>query len=177
MTPHLELIARRAAGSMRDSQSLLEQVLSFSDGQFDRRSGSRQMLGTADDERLHATLPTAMAESRRGGGDEAARRRESMPASMPGGLAEQLLGYFRDLMAVTLSAAMRRLLRHTSASLHPESLGELSRRTNGDCRRFWRSSVWSTKRSSAYSTQRLIPEFCLEATLIQICHLPDLQCN
>ena len=56
----LELLARRAAGSMRDSQSLLEQVLSFSHGQLSADQ-VHAMLGTADDVRLHA-LASAMAD-------------------------------------------------------------------------------------------------------------------
>ncbi|RPH80762.1 MAG: DNA polymerase III subunit gamma/tau, partial [Planctomycetaceae bacterium] len=49
----LRLIARRAEGSMRDSQSLLEQVMSFSDGKLTTAT-VHTMLGTADDSRLHA---------------------------------------------------------------------------------------------------------------------------
>ena len=95
----LELIARRAAGSMRDSQSLLEQVLSFSNGKL-TADQVHTMLGTADDERLHA-LATALAER------DAASAIRQMDAAIDAGvdagrLAEQLLGYFRDLMAVVL---------------------------------------------------------------------------
>ncbi len=47
----LALIARRAAGSMRDSQSLLEQVMSFSSGKITTEQ-VHALLGTADETRL-----------------------------------------------------------------------------------------------------------------------------
>ncbi|MCU0714064.1 MAG: DNA polymerase III subunit gamma/tau, partial [Pirellula sp.] len=49
----LQLVARRAAGSMRDSQSLLEQLLSFC-GDRIRVEDVHSMLGTADETRLAA---------------------------------------------------------------------------------------------------------------------------
>ena len=51
----LEVIARRAAGSMRDSQSLLEQLLAFAPGKI-TLADVHGMLGTAGDERLTALL-------------------------------------------------------------------------------------------------------------------------
>ncbi|QDT04039.1 DNA polymerase III subunit tau [Rubripirellula lacrimiformis] len=163
----LELIARRAAGSMRDSQSLLEQVLSFSDGKL-TADQVHTMLGTADDVRLHA-LATAMAN--RDAAESMKQLDEAVDAGVDAGrLAEQLLGYFRDLMAVTVGCD-ETLMRHTSASLH----GEL--KALGD--------TWGLQtvlavvglidqtlvriRLSVYS------RVLMEATLIQICNLPDLQ--
>ncbi len=105
----LQLLARRAAGSMRDSQSLLEQLLSFCGTTI-----------TADD--VHAMLGTA-----RGGAiaDIAAQVIARDPAAAlteldralgegvdVGQLAEQLLGYFRDLMAASVGCA-EDLMLHT----------------------------------------------------------------
>src|SRR5207253_11213503 len=47
----LELVARRAAGSMRDAQSLLDQLLAFGG---DRLTADQvhQLLGTAGDDRV-----------------------------------------------------------------------------------------------------------------------------
>ena len=163
----LELIARRAAGSMRDSQSLLEQVLSFSDGTL-TADQVHAMLGTADDERLHA-LAGAMAER------DAAKALEQLDAAVDAGVdagrfAEQLLGYFRDLMAVTVGCDAT-LQRHTAASMHGElkALGE----------QWGLQTVLAVVglidqtlvriRLSVYS------RVLLEATVIQICNLPDLQ--
>ena len=58
----LEILARRAAGSMRDSQSLLEQLLAFASGRI-TVADVHGMLGTAGDERLRplwsSTWPAA----------------------------------------------------------------------------------------------------------------------
>ena len=52
----LEVLARRrAAGSMRDSQSLLEQLLAFSAGRI-TLADVHGMLGTAGEERLAALI-------------------------------------------------------------------------------------------------------------------------
>ncbi|MEZ6136146.1 MAG: DNA polymerase III subunit gamma/tau [Pirellulaceae bacterium] len=93
----LALLARRAAGSMRDSQSLLEQVMSFSSDRI-TVDQVHALLGTADEGHLLALAQTLrdcdslkalglIDEALRGGAD-------------PGQLAEQLLNYLRDVMAV-----------------------------------------------------------------------------
>ncbi len=163
----LELIARRAAGSMRDSQSLLEQVLSFSDGKL-TADQVHAMLGTANDERLHA-LADALAN--RDGASALQQVDAAIDAGVDAGrLAEQLLGYFRDLMAVAVGCDPS-LLRHTSVSYF-EPLKELADR--------WGlqtvlavvglvDQMLVRVRHSVYS------RVLLEATLIQICNLPDLQ--
>ncbi|MFK8112225.1 MAG: DNA polymerase III subunit gamma/tau [Rubripirellula sp.] len=163
----LELIARRASGSMRDSQSLLEQVLSFSDGKL-TADQVHTMLGTADDERLHA-LAKAMADR------DAAESLRQLDAGIDAGvdagrLAEQLLGYFRDLMAVTVGCDAS-LMRHASLALHPE-LKELGERWGLQTVLAVVGLIDQTLvriRHSVYS------RVLLESTLIQICNLPDLQ--
>jgi DNA polymerase-3 subunit gamma/tau len=163
----LELIARRAAGSMRDSQSLLEQVLSFSAGKL-TADQVHAMLGTANDERLHA-LADALAN--RDGASALQQVDAAIDAGVDAGrLAEQLLGYFRDLMAVAVGCDPS-LLRHTSVAYF-EPLRELADR--------WGlqtvlavvglvDQMLVRVRHSVYS------RVLLEATLIQICNLPDLQ--
>ena len=163
----LELLARRAAGSMRDSQSLLEQVLSFSDGKL-TADQVHAMLGTADDKRLHA-LARAMADR------DAAEALRQLDASIDAGvdagrLAEQLLGYFRDLMAVAVGSEAS-MLRHASASLHPE-LKELAEQ--------WGlqtvlAVVGMIDQTLVRIRHSVYARVLLEATLIQICNLPDLQ--
>jgi DNA polymerase-3 subunit gamma/tau len=163
----LELIARRAAGSMRDSQSLLEQVLSFSDGELNADQ-VHAMLGTADDERLHC-LAKAMAD--RDAAEAMRQLDKAMDAGVDAGrLAEQLLGYFRDLMAVTVGCDPS-LQRHTSASLH-EELKELGQR--------WGlqtvlAVVGLIDQTLVRIRHSVYPRVLLETTLMQICSLPDLQ--
>ena len=64
----LEVLARRAAGSMRDSQSLLEQLLAFSPGRI-TVADVHGMLGTAGEERLAALVaaPDRAERGRRAG--------------------------------------------------------------------------------------------------------------
>jgi DNA polymerase III subunit gamma/tau len=95
----LAILARRAAGSMRDSQSLLEQLLAV---------GSRRvtvadvhaMLGTAGGERL-ASLVSHLVER-----NSAAALTDLDQALAEGvdvgQLLDQLLGYFRDVMAAAI---------------------------------------------------------------------------
>ncbi len=85
----LQIIARRAAGSMRDSQSLLEQLLSFG-GERITVADVHALLGTAHAARL-ATVADCIAR-----GDAAAALREVETAVTAGvdlgALTEQLLG-------------------------------------------------------------------------------------
>ena len=105
----LQLLARRAAGSMRDSQSLLEQLLSFVGEQI-TVDDVHAMLGTARDERLQRD-PAAVIER-----DAAAALPELEEAIAEGvdagQLAEQLVGSLRDMMAVLVGCPGELLLYH-----------------------------------------------------------------
>jgi len=163
----LQLIARRAAGSMRDSQSLLEQVLSFSSGKL-TADNVHSMLGTANDERLHE-IAHALADR------DAALSLKLMDAAIDEGvdagkLAEQLLGYFRDLMAVTVGCDAS-MLRHASASMHA-SLSDLGNQWGLQTVLAVVGLIDQTLVRTRHSVHARV---LLEATLIQICHLPDLQ--
>jgi|694.fasta_scaffold86365_1 DNA polymerase-3 subunit gamma/tau len=91
----LVLLARRAAGSMRDSQSLLEQVLAYCAEQI-TVTDVHALLGTADSGRIF-DLVGAMLEKRSG---DALRCIQSAIAEGcdAGQLANQLIGFFRDLL-------------------------------------------------------------------------------
>jgi DNA polymerase-3 subunit gamma/tau len=110
----LQIVARRAAGSMRDSQSLLEQLLSFG-GQRVTVDDVHKMLGTAKGGRL-AALAQALARR-----DTAAALAEVDQAASEGvdlgQLTEQLLGFVRDA-AVALVECPPELLLHTSSTEH-----------------------------------------------------------
>jgi DNA polymerase-3 subunit gamma/tau len=93
----LALLARRANGSMRDSQSLLEQLFSFcgSDISVDE---VHELLGTTDMGRI-AEIAGAIAIK------DTTQTLSLIHESVTGGvdagqLTGQLLGYFRDMMAV-----------------------------------------------------------------------------
>ena len=108
----LQLLARRAGGSMRDSQSLLEQLLSFC-GQRITASDVHRLLGTAPSGRLAAIL-NAIARH-----ETAAALREIDQAVAegvdPGQLAEQLLGQFRDMMAAVAGCGVELMLSTPAA--------------------------------------------------------------
>lgn len=92
----LRMLARRANGSMRDSQSLLEQLFSFCDDEI-TVADVNAMLGAADSGRL-AELTQSLINR------NAAESLQAIDLSISEGvdagqLAEQLLGYFRDMMA------------------------------------------------------------------------------
>jgi DNA polymerase-3 subunit gamma/tau len=111
----LQLLARRAAGSMRDSQSLLEQLLAFA-GDRITVEDVHQMLGTARSSRLRALVGHLI------GGDAAGALSELDAAVEegvdPGQLTEQLLGYLRDMMVIAVEGGVD-LLLHTSDAEYP----------------------------------------------------------
>ena len=111
----LQLIARHAAGSVRDSQSLLEQLLAFTDDRLTIEEVHR-MLGTAPDEQL-SIIARHLAES------NAAAALKVLDETLRGGidvgqLAEQLLTCFRDAMLLA-NGADRDLLRLVTDKTEP----------------------------------------------------------
>ena len=98
----LELVARRARGSMRDSQSLFDQLLAFSEGTVSAEDVHR-MLGTAGDERL-VEMFAAIIEHRPG--EVLTLLEDSLAAGVQAGeLMDQSIGYVRDLMVIHAGGA------------------------------------------------------------------------
>jgi DNA polymerase-3 subunit gamma/tau len=97
----LELVARRAAGSMRDSQSLFDQLLAFG-GEVISEGDVHQLLGTAPDERL-IDMFDRVIERRR---DEVLQLLNSALSEGVelGMFSDQMLAYLRDLMIVSVGA-------------------------------------------------------------------------
>ncbi len=105
----LELVARRAGGSMRDAQSLLDQVLAFGgDPQSNRLTVEQvqHLLGMANDDRVIALAtpvleqnPRQALELLRQAVDEGLQLNE---------LLDQLIDYWRDLMVVHCAGAEAR---------------------------------------------------------------------
>ncbi len=103
----LELVARRAAGSMRDSQSIFDQLLAFGEEQISALDVHR-LLGTASDDRL-IDIGQALVER------DKAKVIDSFHAALDGGvqlgeLTDQLLFYLRDLMIMASEATSVGLL-------------------------------------------------------------------
>ena len=103
----LSLIARRAAGSMRDSQSLLEQILSLGTQQITVDS-VHSLLGTAGDARIDHLVSHLIDHNPAGALAELdAAVAEGVDV---GQLLDQLLGHFRDLMVVAAGCGAEGLL-------------------------------------------------------------------
>ena len=163
----LRLVARRAAGSMRDSQSLLEQLLSFSGGQITVEV-VHAMLGTADETRL-ASFATRLIER-----DAAGALRELNSAADDGvdvgQLAEQLLGYLRDMMTVTVGGNAD--LIRTANTNSVEQLKDWGKSWGTMTLLSALQLLDETIVKMRYSVQSRI---LLEVALVQICNLQDLQ--
>lgn len=113
----VELVARRARGSMRDSQSLFDQLLAFSDG-IVKADDVHRMLGTASDDLL-VSLFAAISQHRPG---EVLNLLDAALNSgvQSGELLDQCVGYVRDMM-VTLSGGATVPLSSVGSS-HRESI-------------------------------------------------------
>jgi DNA polymerase-3 subunit gamma/tau len=103
----IELVARRAAGSLRDSQSLFDQLLAFG-GKKIAAADVHRLLGTAPDERLVDIARALVARDRR-------RVLELLDAALLSGvqvgeLTDQLVACFRDLMILAGGAEQAALL-------------------------------------------------------------------
>lgn len=103
----LELLARRAAGSMRDSQSLLEQLLAFG-GDRITAADVHAMLGTAADKRLGQILELLV---KRQPGEALKELDEALAEGVDvGQVIGQLLGVFRDALVAAVGAGTESFL-------------------------------------------------------------------
>ncbi len=125
----LYLIARRAGGSMRDAQSLLDQLLSFGSERLSAEQVN-QLLGTANEERIVA-LASAVLEK------DAAPALDLVGALVDQGLQlgellDQLIEYWRDLMivqctgqeaqALSVTGQNRQVVKQQAGRLKPDTV-------------------------------------------------------
>ena len=97
----LELVARRAAGSMRDSQSLFDQLLAFGSQTIDA-SDVHRLLGTAPDDRLMSLIEAVQQR-------QPDRALAELDQALGEGvqlepLWDQVIAAFRDLMVLATGA-------------------------------------------------------------------------
>jgi DNA polymerase-3 subunit gamma/tau len=123
----LELVARRAGGSMRDAQSLLDQLLAFG-GERLTVDQVHQLLGTASDDRV-AELAAAALER------DPKRALELLGNIVDQGLQlgellDQLIAYWRDLMVVHCAGGEAPALN--ASTKHQAALAEQARRLSLD---------------------------------------------
>ncbi|MDB5335914.1 MAG: dnaX 1 [Planctomycetaceae bacterium] len=97
----LELVARRAAGSMRDSQSLFDQLLAFGEDHI-KAADVHRLLGTAPDDRLIGIMQAVIARQQ---GELLEQFQMVLDNGVQlGELTDQLLYYIRDLLIVASGA-------------------------------------------------------------------------
>jgi DNA polymerase-3 subunit gamma/tau len=163
----LLLLARRAAGSMRDSQSLLEQLLALGNRKI-TVGDVHEMLGTAGAARLsqivrhlvERDIAAALADL-----DTAVREGVDV-----GQLLDQLLGYFRDLM-VSLAGCPPEALLYSSVAEHAGLL-ELSRQLGMETIQAMMQVLDQTIARLRYSMHA---RALAELAIVRICSLADLQ--
>jgi DNA polymerase-3 subunit gamma/tau len=120
----LELIARRAGGSMRDAQSLLDQLLAFSnDGAKLTVDAVQQLLGMAHDDRVADLAAAIIARDPKRGLELLAHAVDD--GLQLGELLDQLIEYWRDLMIVQCAGTEGRNL--SVPSRHRQALAEQAR--------------------------------------------------
>lgn len=162
----LALLARRANGSMRDSQSLLEQLFSFC-GEDITVDEVHQLLGTADISRI-AELAATMTS-----GDAAASlglvHKAVTDGVDAGQLTQQLLGYYRDMMAVRVGCGSETLLSCTASD--QDDLKKLSDQLGLDTILTTVQLLDGTvvRMQSSVHTRTL-----LEVAVVRICNLENL---
>jgi DNA polymerase-3 subunit gamma/tau len=120
----LRLIARRAAGSMRDSQSLLDQLLASSSGKLTAEHVSA-VLGTAGDDRVIELATAILAGDAKTALDLISAWVER--GLQVGELVEQLVEYWRALMLVSCGGPDIRELpvssnQHEALKKHAQSI-------------------------------------------------------
>jgi len=163
----LQILARRAAGSMRDSQSLLEQLLAFG-GKSIGVEDVHSMLGTAKSSRL-ADLAHCIVER------NAAEALRQLDGAVQEGvdlgqMTEQLLGYFRDTMAALVGCPADMLL-HSSTSDY-QQLTDTGRRLGLET---ILAIVQILDQTLTRLRQSTHVRTLVEIALVRICRLEDLE--
>ena len=162
----LELLARRANGSMRDSQSLLEQLLAFG-GQQITVADVHALLGTADDARLERLV-------RNIAGREPGAALAELDAALAeavdvGQLLEQLLGWLRDAMLAAVGCPAENFLYTSSGAA--ASIASAARSLGLETVLAAMQMLDQTLARLRYSTQGRI---LAELALVRLCSLENL---
>jgi DNA polymerase-3 subunit gamma/tau len=162
----LEIVARRASGSLRDAQSLLDQLLAFGGDKLTADQVHR-LLGTAGDERILGLADAIL------GGDTSKMLDLLDDACVSGlqlgELIDQLIAYWRDLMVVHCGGTEGRDL--SVPARHHETLRAHSRSISLDAILAGLDVLSATKarmRGSNY------PRTLVEMALIRLGRLADL---
>jgi DNA polymerase-3 subunit gamma/tau len=163
----LEIIARRAGGSMRDGQSLLDQLLAFGGDKLTTELVQKQ-LGLAGPERV---LALAEAVSQRNASLALDRLNEFAESGLQlAELLDQLIDHWRDLMLVC--CAGKEVTELTTPPRQREALFALAAGTNLDTVLAGLDILISTKTRLRGSG---LAHMLLQMALVRLCRLDELQ--
>jgi DNA polymerase-3 subunit gamma/tau len=162
----LPLIARRAGGSMRDAQSLLDQLLAFG-GERLTADEVHRLLGTAHDDRVAALAGAVLDHDPKRALDLLSQAADT--GLQLGELLDQVIEYWRDLMVVNCAGGTGLDLSVTGA--HAEALGQQAARLKLDTILAGLDVLVSTKARSRNSNHGRI---LLEMALVRLSRLDDL---
>ena len=165
----IALIAREAEGSLRDAQSLLEQVLAGADGAVDVAT-VRSLLGAAD-RRLVVDVADAIL-----GGDPAAVVRRLGELHAHGYDAQRfcrdLLEHFRDL-TVLRATGDRTLLAELPEAEVAALDAQAQRRSGDDLQRFFQLLLRADE-ALAVPARTIDPRLVVEMCAVRLATLPPL---
>lgn len=162
----LEMLARRAAGSMRDAQSLLEQLLAFAEDTLSV-SDVHRALGTAGTDRLERIV-ACVTEGQAKEAIEELRQaiHEGVDASL---LLEQLLTFYRDMMVALLGCPGEYLLAGSPSGR--DKIADLGQRVGLQGTMFAMQLIDQTlARLRVVTHDRILAEL----TLVRLAHLEHL---
>jgi len=162
----LETVARRAGGSMRDAQSLLDQLLSFS-GQKLTVDTVHHLLGTAHEERVIAIADAVLAKDTK-------KVLEILndivnQGQQLGELLEQLIDYWRDLMIVNSAGLAGQTV--SVSSTRRDLLEKHAQQSNLDTILAGMDILVTAKARMRNSSH---VRALLEMALVRLCQLADL---
>jgi DNA polymerase-3 subunit gamma/tau len=162
----LEMVARRAAGSMRDAQSLLDQLLAFGGDRLtaDQVHG---LLGTAGDDRIAELAAAVLAKDARQAVEVLGELAQK--TLQPGELLDQLMAYWRDLMVANVAGEEAKDL--SVPARHRETLLKQARSLALDTILAGLDVLNNARfRLRATAHGRLV----VETALVRLCRLEDL---
>ena len=162
----LKLIARRAGGSMRDSQSLLDQLLSSATGKLTAEQVNA-VLGMAGDERVTELAAAILARDAKTALDLIAAWVER--GLQIGELVDQLIAYWRSLMLVSCGGPEVRELPVTPPQ--KEALVAQVSKTTLDAI-LAGLEIWTATRARLRDTPHT--QVLLEMAVVRLCRLGEL---
>ena len=157
----LHLVARQAAGGMRDALSQLDQIIAFA-GPSATVEQVAPLLGAAERSRLFA-ISRALLDKNLQLALETVDEIAAYGGDM-GHFAEQLIGHFRDLTVVAVSNAPERL-----TSLSDAEIAEAREQVEGRSSELLHRMFEELVQSSEAITRSLFPKLLLEMALIRLC--------